>query len=382
MIIKNGNIHDAVHETPYTGDIKVENGKISAIGGHIAAADGEEVIDAAGMQVYPGFIDAHSHLGLDPYGIGLGDKDYNETTEPLTPQLRGIDSFNPQDPAVEMALRGGVTTVGTGPGSANILGGTFFAVKTYGRCVDSMVVRDPVAMKAAFGQNPKKVYEKRGCSVRMTVAAKLRDMLFQTKEYLAKKESSEGNVSKLPKFDMKLEALIPVVKGELPLKVHAHRADDICTVIRIAKEFNIRVTLEHVTDGHLIPDEIADAGFPVAIGPSFGTATKPELKNKTFETAGILDRAGCQVSIITDAPATPQEFLPLMAGLCVRAGMDPFHALQAVTINPARHLGIEDRVGSLEIGKDADIVLADGDMLLSSTRVLAVIVNGVKVYKE
>lgn len=381
MIIKHGTIHDAIHETPYVGDIKVEHGKITSIAEAIEALDGEKVIDATGMQVYPGFVDAHSHLGLDPYGIGLGDKDYNETTEPLTPQLRGIDSFNPQDSAVEMALHGGVTTVGTGPGSSNILGGTFFAVKTVGRCVDNMVVRDPVAMKAAFGQNPKKVYEKKGCSVRMTVAAKLRDMLFQTKEYLAKKEAAGGIASKMPKFDMKLESLIPVIKRELPLKIHAHRADDICTAIRIAKEFNLRITLEHVTDGHLIAGEIAAAGYPVAVGPSFGTATKPELKNRSFETVGILDQAGCQVSIITDAPAIPQEYLPLMAGLCVRAGMDPFHALQAVTINPARHLGIEDRVGSLEIGKDADIVLANGNMLLSSTRVRVVLVDGVVVYE-
>lgn len=375
MLIRNGTVHDAVHREAYQADILINGGKITAIGAGLAPDEGEEVIDAEGLSVYPGFVDAHSHLGLDPYAQS-GDKDYNEMTEPITPQLRGIDSFNPFDEAVHMALEGGVTTVATGPGSANILGGTFFAVKTYGTCVDDMAVRNPVAMKAAFGENPKRCYDRKGCSVRMTVAAKLREVLFQTREYDEKLKAAGDDASKKPKFDMKLEAMLPVIRGELPLKVHAHRADDICTVLRIAKEFDLKVTLEHCTDGALIVDELVRAGFPVAVGPSLGNATKVELKHKSFATPGILAKAGLQVSIITDAPVIPQQYLPLCAGYAVKEGMDPFAALQAITINPAKHIGIEDRVGSLEVGKDADVVITDGDPLINLTNVKLVIVDG------
>ena len=376
MIIRNANIFDAVHPEPYIGDIAVRGGVISETGGRIEAAPDEEIVNAAGLRAYPGLIDAHSHVGLDPYGAGFSEKDYNETTEPLTPQLRGIDSFNPMDEAVRQALEAGVTTIATGPGSSNVLGGTFFAVKTCGNCVDDMVLRNPIAMKAAFGENPKRVFFKKGVSVRMTVAAKLRDMLFQTQEYIARKDAAGDDVLRRPKFDMKLEALEPVVRGELPLKAHAHRADDICTAIRIAKEFNLKLTIEHCTEGHLIVDQLVKAGCPVAVGPSMMHATKIELRNKTFETPGILAKAGLSVSIITDAPATPQPYLGVCAGLAVKAGMEPFSALQAITINPAKHIGVADRVGSLEVGKDADIVLPDGDIMESTTCVKAVIVNG------
>ncbi len=375
MLIKNGMVHDAIHEEAYQADILIRDGKIQEIAAGLTPQADEEVIDANGLMVYPGFVDAHSHLGLDPYAQS-GDKDYNEMTEPITPQLRGIDSFNPFDAAVRMALEGGVTTVGTGPGSANILGGTFVAVKTYGTCVDDMVVKNPVAMKAAFGENPKRCYDKKGCSVRMTVAAKLREQLFLAQEYAEKLEQAKDDPSKKPKFDMKLEALLPVIRKELPLKVHAHRADDICTVIRIAKEFDLKITLEHCTDGALIVDELVRAGYPVAVGPSLGNATKVELVNKSFATPGILSKAGLQVSIITDAPVIPQQYLPLCAGYAVKEGMDPFAALQAITINPAKHLGIEDRVGSLEVGKDADVVITDGDPLINLTNVVKVIVDG------
>ena len=231
MIIQNGIIHDAIHPQPYQADIAIRGGVIETIGKGLAALEGEEIIDATGRQVYPGLVDAHSHLGLEPYGTGTAEKDCNEITEPITPQLRGLDSFNPMDEAVQQALAGGVTTVGTGPGSGNILGGAFFATKTYGRCVDDMVIKAPVAMKCAFGENPKKVHFKKGCSVRMTAAAKLRDMLFQANDYLARKKAAGDDPVKQPKFDMKLEALIPVLEKEIPLKAHAHRADDICTAI-------------------------------------------------------------------------------------------------------------------------------------------------------
>ena len=378
MLIKNGLIHDAIHAEPYHADIRTEGTVIKEIAPSLSPIDGEEVLDAAGLQVYPGFIDAHSHLGLDNYGMGYEGHDYNEMNDIVACHLRALDSFNPLERGVRFALEGGVTTVGTGPGSANVLGGTFIAVKTHGHCVDDMIIKDSVAMKCAFGENPKRCYQSKGDSARMTTAAKLREMLFNAQDYLKRKEAAEDD-SKLPKFDMKMEALIPVLKGEIPLKAHAHRADDICTAIRIAKEFNVKLTLEHCTEGHLIPDVIVRSGCPAAIGPTLTNASKIELCNKTFETPGVLDRAGVQVSIITDSPVIPQQYLPLCAGLAVKAGMDPFSALKAITINPARHLGIEDRVGSLEVGKDADIVLTDGDPMVSDNHIVSVILNGEKV---
>ena len=379
MLIQNALIYDGVTPVPYEGDLSIQDGKLRSVGPRLSPADGEEVIDAAGLRVYPGFVEAHSHLGLDNYGMGYEGWDYNEMGDIVAAQLRGIDSFNPQDRGVAMALQGGVTTVGVGPGSANVLGGTFLAVKTWGSCVDDMVLRAEVAMKCAFGENPKRCYRDKGDSARMTTAAKLREMLFKARDYLERKQAAGDDRLKQPPFDMKLEALIPVLKGELPLKAHAHRADDICTAIRIAKEFGVKMTLEHCTEGHLIPDIVARSGFPVAVGPTLTNASKIELVNKTFDTPGVLARAGCQVSIITDAPVIPQQYLPLCAGLAVKAGMDPFQALQAITINPAKHLGIADRVGSLEAGKDADVVLCDGDPMVSDTHILGVVLNGRKV---
>lgn len=379
MLIKNGTIHDAIHAEPYVADLALRDGKIAAIGENLAPLAGEEILNATGRQVYPGFVDAHSHLAMDGYGMGSTSVDFNEMGDIVSAHLRGIDAFNPQDRSVEMALQGGVTTVGVGPGSANVLGGTFCAVKTHGNCVDDMIVRDPVAMKCAFGENPKRCYKDKGDSTRMTTAAKMREMLFKAREYMEKKETAGDDASKRPAFDMKMEALIPVMKGQMPLKAHAHRADDICTAMRIAKEFGVKMTLEHCTEGHLIVDEIVRSGFPAAVGPTLSHASKLELANKTFETPGILAKAGVQVSIITDACVIPQQYLSLCAGLAVQAGMDPFQALQAITINPAKHLGIEDRVGSLEVGKDADVVIADGDPMVSSTSVIAVVMNGEKV---
>ncbi len=379
MLIKSGLLFDAVHRDPFKADIRVADGKITGISPSLAPEEGEEVFVADGLRVYPGLIDAHTHIGLDDYGIGQPGQDYNEYNDPVTPQLRALDSFYAFDPALGHALKAGVTTVCTGPGSSNVLGGTFIAVKTYGRCVDEMLVKNPAAMKCAFGENPKRCYQSKGISARMTTAAKLRETLFKAREYMQKIDAAEGDASKLPAFDIKLDALLPVMRGEIPLKAHAHRSDDICTSIRIAKEFGVKLTLEHCTEGHLIADILAEAGYPAAVGPSLSSASKTELSNKTFETPGILARAGLAVSIITDAPVIPQEYLPLCAGLAVKAGMDPFDALRAITINPARHIGIEDRVGSLEVGKDADLVLTEGDIMLSSTRPCAVFLDGERV---
>lgn len=384
IVIKQGTIHDAVHEEVYQADILIADGKIKKIAPVLEGKiiNDAQVIDADGKHVYPGLVEAHCHLGLDGYGIGFEGQDYNEATDSLTPQLSAVDGINPQDETFEMALKAGVTCVATGPGSSNVLGGTFVAIKTVGKRVDDMILKKNIAMKCAFGENPKRCYKDKDNYSRMTTASKLRIMLEKTKEYLTKKEVAGEDITKYPAYDAKLEAMIPVIKGEMPLKAHAHRADDIFTAIRIAKEYGLGLTIEHGTDGALIAEDLAKEGFPVAVGPSFGHAGKVELKNKSFATPGILDAAGCQVSIITDSPVIQQQYLPLCAGLAVKSGMNPFKALQAITINAAKHIGVEDRVGSLEEGKDADIVIADGDILVSDTFVEKVLVDGKMVVND
>ena len=376
MIIKGGMIFDSVNRDPYIADIKIKNGKISEIAESLDAIDGEEIVDASGMRVYPGFIDAHCHLGLDGWGIGFEGADYNEAGDVCTPHLRAEDSFNPFDPTIRHAALGGVTSVATGQGSANAIGGTWIAVKTRGKCVDDMIIKTPVAMKCALGENPKRVYRDKGNQARMSTASVIRNMLFRSKEYLEKKKAAGNDVFKRPAFDMKCESMIPVLKKEIPLKIHAHQANDIFTAIRIAKEFDVLLTIEHVTEGHLIADELENCPYPLAVGPTLTHASKFELQNKSWETPGLLASKGCMVSIITDSPVIPQEYLPICAGLAVKAGMDPFAALQAITINPAKQIGIEDRVGSLEIGKDADIVISEGDPLTSSSVIRQVIIDG------
>lgn len=376
LCVKNGMVHDAIREEAFKADILVENGKIKAIGENLELNDGVQIVDAEGLFVYPGFVEAHGHIGLDGYGIGYEGMDYNELNDIISPQMRGIDGVKPLDPAFSAAAAAGVTSVCVGPGSANVLGGTFTTIKTVGKRVDDMVIRDAVAMKCAFGENPKRVYRDKKDSSRMTTAALLRETLFKAREYMEKKEAAGEDISKKPAFDIKLEALIPVLKREIPLKAHAHASEDIFTALRIAKEFDLKITLEHVTEGHLIVEELAKEGVPLAVGPSLTSASKFELRNKSWTTPGVLAAAGCQVSIITDSPVIPQEYLPLCAGLAVQAGMEPFAALQAITINPAKHAGIADRVGSLEVGKDADIVITDGCPFEVSTKVKQVLIDG------
>ncbi len=280
LLIKGGEIHDGIHQEGYLADILVKEGKISRIGKSIKAG-GAETINATGFRVYPGFIDAHSHLGLDGYGIGYEGADYNEMNDIVSPQLRGIDGFKPGQPDFLHAALAGITTVNTGPGSANVLGGTFLAVKTVGKRAEDMLVKMETAMKCAFGENPKRVYRDKSDSSRMTTAAKLREMLFKALEYEEKKKAAGSDRSKLPSFDMKLEALLPVIRGDMPLKAHAHAAEDIFTALRIAREFHLKITLEHVTEGHLIADELAREGVPLAVGPSLTGASKFELRSKS-----------------------------------------------------------------------------------------------------
>lgn len=377
-LIKNGRIHDMVNREPYIADILIENGKIKAIGMELSG-DGD-VFDAAGLDVYPGFIDAHSHIGVSGTGIGFEGTDYNEMNDICSPEVRGIDSFNPFDASIPTAAKAGITTVAAGPGSANVLGGTWIAVKLHGVCVDDMIVKDPVAMKCAFGENPKRCYQKKNASSRMSVAARFRECMYQAREYMLKKEAAGDDITKRPPFNLKYESLIPVFKKEIPLKAHAHQANDILTAIRLAKEFDVDLTLEHVTEGHLIADKLAEnKQYMMAVGPTFTHASKYELQYKSWETPGVLAAKGCHVSIVTDHPFALEEYLPIYAGLAVKAGMDPYEALKAITINPAEHLLIADRVGSLEAGKDADIVVYEGSPFEVTPEVRLVLIDGVRI---
>ena len=372
-----------VKESYDKGVILIDGTKIKAVGSEkdVKIPKGAEIIDAKGRLVLPGFVDAHSHLGMWEECIGFEGADGNEATDPITPHLRAIDAIYPLDEGFANARAGGVTSVVTGPGSANVIGGQFAAIKTAGHAVDDMIIKAPVAMKCAFGENPKRVYNSRHVTptTRMAVAAMLRDTLSRAKDYAARKKAAKKDPMKQPPFDSKLEAMIPVVEGKLPLKIHAHRCDDILTAIRIVKEFNLKATLDHCTDGSLIAKEVKDSGFSAIIGPSFGVKTKLELKNKSFKTAADLYNAGVKIAIMTDCPVHEQGALPLFAAMAVKAGLPREEALKAITINAAEISGIENRVGSIEPGKDADIVIWDKDPLSVEAKTWKVIISGEEV---
>ena len=374
LLIKDAVIHTAVNPEAVRGDILIKDGKIAQVGQRIAA-DGAEIFDAAGKDVYPGFIDAHTHIGMFGYSAPVSQDDV-DLYHRCTPQQRGIDAINPEEPSFPEAVKAGVTCVCVGPGSVGCIGGTHAALKTHGSRIDDMIVKDPVAMKIAFGENPKKA-SKDPISTRMDIASTIRDALNQAKEYLRLKEDG-----KQPKYDPKLEALIPVIKKEIPLKAHAHRKDDIFTAIRIAKECDVRLTLEHTTDSCGIEEKLAEAGYPIAVGPYFSQPKKSENQNSDPTNAVRLVEAGCRVSVTTDSPIVAEKYLPLCAGLLMREGLDEYRALQSITINPARHLGIENRVGSIEVGKDADLVIARGCPMQMTVKPEAVFVNGQMIYSK
>ncbi len=356
LLIKNGYIKPMVGSELENGCVLIDDqGKIAAVGVELTAPAGAEVIDAGGRLVTPGCVEGHCHIGLQNEGMGWEGLDINETSDPIQPHMRGIDSINPQDEGFALALRGGVTSACAGPGSSNVVGGSFAAIKLAGKRVDKMIIKNPVAMKCAFGENPKRRYGagmKKSPVTRMGTAALLRELLFKTRRY-----RDDKLAGKTPAFDMKLEAMLPVIEGDLPLKCHAHRADDILTAIRIAREFNVKLTLEHCTEGVIIADELAEEGVAAFVGPTLGHSGKIETRNKSFATPAILHTAGVPVSITTDAPVIPLQYLPLCAGLAVSAGLDMEEGWRAITINPATYTGIADRVGSLEPGKDGDVVI-------------------------
>jgi len=379
LLIKNAKIKPMVGCDIENGYIHVGfDGKILAVGEGVADIAAETVIDAGGRLVTPGLVEGHCHLGYDG-GAGSG---FNETTDPITPHLRAIDALEPRDKEITSARESGITTICTGPGSTNIIGGTFAAIKTYGKRIDDMIVKYPLAMKCAFGENPANCFgnEKgRAPRTRMMIAAMLRELFFKTRIYLEAKEGGKN-----PTFDMKLEAMIPVLKGELPLKCHVHTATDIFTLIRIANEFGFKFTIDHCTDGSLIAEELAELGLDALVGPSFGAKTKRELENKCFDTLGVLHKAGVRVSVITDAPVTQIRYLSMFAGFAVAAGLPYDEGWRAITINPAVTVGISDRVGSLEVGKDGDAVIWDGDPLkeIGATTAYMTVINGKVVFQK
>lgn len=368
------------------GYVRIEQGRISAVGDMrecdrnlLKSRKDIQVIDAKGNLVMPGIIEAHCHMGITEEKKGMEGDDCNENVDPITPYLRAIDAINPMDAAFHDALQAGITSAMIGPGSANVVGGQFAFLKTHGRCIDRMIVKAPAAMKVAFGENPKVNYSGQGNSpaTRMAIAAMLREELTKAKEYQKKRQSNPEEIS-----DFRYECWLPVLKGEIPIKAHAHRADDILTAVRIAKEFGLRMTIDHCSEGHLIMEELKAAGFPAIVGPDMASRNKIEVKNMAFKTAGLLSQNGILTAITTDHPVSMIQFLPICAGLAVKAGMDKEEGLKAITINAARICNVADRVGSLVVGKDADIAIFDGNPMEVFTRNLCTIVDGKIVYYD
>lgn len=367
------------------GFLRIENGKIAQIGnmdelGSIPVKDaGTDVIDAGGRLVMPGIIEAHCHMGITEEKKGMEGDDCNENVQPITPYLRAIDAINTMDAAFDDAVRAGITSAMIGPGSSNVVGGQFAFVKTKGRRIDDLVVLAPAAMKIAFGENPKVNFSGQGKMpvTRMAIAGMLREELFKAGQYMEKRKKTEKGFEK----DFRYECWVPVFEGKIPLKAHVHRVDDIFTAIRIAKEFGLRMTLDHCSEGHLIAEELAKEGYPAIVGPDFSSRSKIEVQNVAFKTAGILSGAGVKVAVTTDHPVSLIQSLPICAGLCVKSGMDRDEALRAITIHAAQICNVAERVGSLEMGKDADIAIFDGNPLEVAAEVYCTLIDGEIAYR-
>lgn len=377
MLICNGNILTMAGRTFENGYVRTEGKIITEVGdmkdlkNYPAGYDTEIILDVAGSIVMPGIIDAHSHIGITEEKKGTIGDDCNEGTNPITPSLRAIDAINPMDSAFHEAISAGITGVLVGPGSSNVIGGQFAFIKTHGRCIDEMIVKAPAAMKAALGENPKVNYGNQNMypSTRMASAALLRKTLRNALEY-----NPENG------YDADMESMLPVIHREIPLKVHAHRADDILTAIRIAKEFNIDITLDHCTEGHLITEYIKDSGFPAIVGTDLTSKNKIEVENMSFKTCGILNKAGVLTAITTDHPVALIQYLSICAGLCVRAGLSMEEGYKSITLNAAKICRVDERVGSLEVGKDADIAVFNGNPMETFTNTLYTIIDGEIVY--
>ncbi len=372
LLIKNGTLYTMESERVQKADLLTKNGKIEKIAPNIEPTENMEIIDATGKYVFPGFIDAHSHIGISEEKTSVQFDTSNENTNPITPCIRAIDAINPMDSAFHNALAVGITGVMAGPGSANAIGGQFAFIKTDGRRIDDMVVLAPSAIKIAFGENPMNNYGINGNipSTRMSVASLIREELFLARQYF------ESN----SETDFSMECYRELFEKKIPLKAHVHRADDIFTAIRIAKEFDLRLTLDHCTEGHLVAEEIYESGFPAIVGPSLASRNKKEVSSSDFKTAGILQKNGVTVAITTDHPVSRIQYLPLCAALACKEGMSEYESLRAITINPARISNVDDRLGSLKVGKDADIVIYKGHPFNIMSTVFKTIINGKVVW--
>ena len=386
LLLKNGNVMTMAGPA-FVGDVAIENGKIVAVGQSLSYSDAE-VRDVTGMTVMPGIVDPHCHIGMWEDAMGFEGADGNECTNPITPELRAIDAINPYDRCFEEAVAGGVTTCVTGPGSANVIGGQFVAIKTHGDSVENMVLRFPVAVKAAFGENPKRVYNGKNQtpSTRMATAALMRKALIEAQEYNEKLEKGKADPEKMPERNLGKEILARVIRRELPMKIHAHRADDILTAIRICREFKLRYTLDHCTEGYLITDKLKEALSEdcegIIVGPLLTERSKIELKNLSFKAPKVLEQAGIEYAMMTDHPVTPEQYLPICTAVAVREGASEEGALKAITINAAKITGIADRVGSIEVGKDADIAVFSGHPFDFRSRCVLTLVNGKVAHEE
>lgn len=395
MLIIHGNIKTMTGRDFPDGFIQIADRKIVSVGAmsdcpqvekkDCSVTTGEDggmeagVLDVQGAFVMPGIVEAHCHIGITEEKKGMEGDDCNETVDPITPQLRAIDAINPMDAAFNDALAAGITSVMVGPGSANVVGGQFAFIKTHGRCIDQMIVKAPAAMKVAFGENPKVNYSGQGKSpsTRMAIASMLREELTKAKNYQEKRKNNTDEP-----VDFRYECWLPVLRGEIPLKAHVHRADDILTAVRIAKEFGLRMTLDHCSEGHFIMDELKEAGYPAIVGPDMASRNKIEVQNMAFKTAGLLAGRGILTAITTDHPVSKIQFLPICAGLAVKSGMDLEEGLRAITINAAKICGVDDRLGSLMTGKDADIAVFTGNPMEVFTETLYTIIEGKIVYRK
>jgi len=386
LALTNGRIITITGPIYEKGTVLVDGEKIKQVGSitDVKIPSDSKIIDLEGSTVIPGFIESHCHVGIMEEMYRIEGDDLNETTNPITPTLRAIDAVYPGDLAFKDALQAGVTTIHILPGSANVIGGTTLIMKTHGLIIDKMAVNTCAGLKIAFGENPKLVYgeQSKAPKTRMATAALLREQFVKAIYYRDKHQKAKWDPDKKPERNLAMEMINLVLDGTIPLRAHAHRTDDIMTAIRIAEEFKVNIIIEHGTEAHLIAEEIVKRKIPVVTGPSFTSRAKVEMGQRTFKTPGVLAKKGVKVAIMTDHPVIPIEYLPLCAALALKAGMDSEEALKSITINAAEILGIADRVGSIAEGKDADLVVMDGDPLEIKTKVKEVFINGNSVYKN
>lgn len=384
LLIKNGKILTMSGINYDNGSVLIDGNKIVKVGENININDSDvsNIIDASNCLVMPGIIEAHCHVGIKEERKGFEGDDCNEINNPITPYLRALDGINPMDSAFHNALSAGITGLMVGPGSSNVVGGQFVFIKPSGRTIDKMVVLEPAAMKVAFGENIKTNYNQKNMtpSTRMSIAAFLREQLFDAQQYNEKKKNAQKTGDSFEK-DFRKECWLPVINKEIPLKAHVHRADDILTAIRIAKEFDLKLTLDHCTEGHFVADEIKESGFPAIIGPTLSSRNKIETQYADFKTPGILHKAGVKVAITTDHPVTRIQDLPICAGFAAREGLGIEEGLKAITINAAEICNVSSRVGSIEVGKDADIAIFNGNPMEVFTKTMYTIIDGEIVYK-